>query len=62
MGRRWALLGVMGAALALAGCADTYGYGNYYARTPPPPSRYERYGEAPGPVCLDKRMLGLPRE
>jgi hypothetical protein len=49
MGRRWALLGVMGAALALAGCADTYGHGNYYARTPPPPSRYERYDEAPGP-------------
>jgi hypothetical protein len=49
MARRWALLGVVGAALALAGCADTYGYGNYYARTPPPPSRYERYGQAPGP-------------
>jgi hypothetical protein len=49
MARRWALLGVVGAALALAGCADTYGYGNYYVRTPPPPNRYERYGQAPGP-------------
>jgi hypothetical protein len=49
MERRWTLLGVMGAALALAGCADTYGYGGgYYARTAPPPIRYERYGQAPG--------------
>jgi hypothetical protein len=46
--RRWTLLGVVGAALTLAGCADTYGYGSYYASTPPPPVRYERYGPSPG--------------
>ena len=49
MERRWTLLGVMGAALALAGCADTYGYGGgYYARTAPPPFAMSATAKRPG--------------
>ncbi len=45
--RRWVLMGLMVATLAMGGCGG--GYVGVYATTPPPPLPVETYGPVPGP-------------